>query len=119
VGDALEAERQRRGISQEEAGRAIGRSQSAFFRYTSGRPVPLAIAPAVASFLRQPLGKVRDMILETHEEDVSVDPRPSAAARLDDLERGLAELRNDVAELMRTPRRAGKRSPDGSEHGAH
>jgi transcriptional regulator with XRE-family HTH domain len=119
VGDALEAERRRRELSQEEAGRAIGRSQPAFHRYVSGRPVPLAIAPAVAAFLRQPLGEVRDMILESHEDDqVSEVPRRSAASRLDDLERELAALRNDVAELGRTPRRAGKRSPDGSKHGA-
>ena len=120
MGDALETERHRRQLSQEEAGRELGRSQSAFYRYISGGPVPLTLARPVARFLDLPIEEVRTMILESHDqpEDYRMVRKPSVADRLDVLEQSIAALTTEVAALVGTPRRAGKRVPDGQSHGA-
>ena len=122
VGDALEGERRRREISQEEAGHELGRSQTAFHRYASGDPVPLSIAPAVARFLRKPLPQVRTLILESHEvteETAERRERPSVGQRLDAIEDSVAALRSELEALANMPRRGGRRTPDGRAPGVH
>jgi len=113
LGDALEEERRRRGLTQDEAGAALHISQASFSRYVNGDPVPLGRAISMARWLRLPEDEVRAMVVETHDrpEDLAT-PQRSRAERLDALERAVADLSVALAELQRTPRRAGTRSPD-------
>ena len=120
LGDELDAERQRRELTQEGAALELGISQATFSRYVTGDPVPLNRAAAIARFLRKPLAEVRDMVIEPHSE-----PEPARATspgkrsievRMAALEQSVAALHDELVELRRTPRRDGRRSPDESTH---
>ncbi len=117
LGDALEEERRRRGLTQDEAGAALHLSQASFSRYVRGDPIPLGRAITMARWLKMPESVVREMIVETHDRDDEVSPQRSRAARLDALEQAVADLHDALDELRRTPRRGAKRSPDG-QHSA-
>jgi transcriptional regulator with XRE-family HTH domain len=112
VGDQLEAVRQRRGLSQEEAGAELGVSQPRFSAYVRGEPIPHHRAPRVAHFLGIPVKQARDLILEGHEDPTPIPARqPSVSERVDRLEAKLTELVGLVEELRSTPRRGGKTTP--------
>ena len=115
LGDALEAERLRRGISQEEASYELDISQPTFSRYIHGEPVPPARAPAMSRFLHIPEDEVRLMIAQTHEPaNVYVSPRRRPLVeRLDALERAIGDLSDALTELQRTPRPDGEQAPGG------
>lgn len=111
LGDALEDERRRRGLTQDEAGAALHLSQASFSRYVRGDPVPLGRAVTMARWLKLPENVVREMIVETHDQVVEVSLQRSRSERLDALERAVADLHDALDELRRTPRRGGRRSP--------
>jgi hypothetical protein len=81
-------------MTQEEAARAIGRTQPTWSRYATGAdPVPLSIAPAVAKFLRRSLSAV---VNELAKEQPVPDVPPSLDERLTSVERRVAALEDAV-----------------------
>ena len=114
LGEVLEDERTRRGMTQMQAAVSLGVSQATYSRYARGHPAPLYKAAAIAKFLRTPLPEVRELVMETHDQPAKpeVSPRPTVEERVGAIEQAIEHLTDRIVSLQQTPKRRAD-PPDG------